>query len=97
MEHKNQVLDNKELQSKKLPIDKTLIQKLIWTLLLVFDVVCSLLKIPFLSMITLYKMMFPVEKSVKGQLVLVNYDSNFNKNYESIFFLQQNNILSLFN
>lgn len=78
MEHKDQVSHIKEMQSKKRPVDKTLIQKLIWTILLVFDVVCSLIKMPFLSLITIYKMIFPVEKSVKGQLVLVSYNSNFN-------------------
>lgn len=72
MEHKDQISGIKELRSKNLPIDKTLIKKLIWTILLVFDVVCSLIKIPLMSMVTLFKMIFPIEKNVQGQLVLVN-------------------------
>lgn len=72
MEHKDQVSDIKEIQSKKLPIDKTLIKKLIWIILLVFDAVVCSIKIPFLCMLTLCKMMFPNEKDVQGQLVLVN-------------------------
>lgn len=77
MEHKDQVFGFKELRSKKLPIDKTLIKKLVWIILLAFDVVFSLIKTPFMSMVTLFKMIFPVEKNVQGQLVLVNKEWNF--------------------
>lgn len=72
MEDKDQVFDIKEMQAKKPSIDKTLIKKLMWIISLVFDTVIGLIKIPFLSMLTLHKMLFPNEKNVQGQLVLVN-------------------------
>lgn len=65
------ISDMKELQSKKKTIDKTLIKKFIWIALLIFDVTLSLVKIPLMSMFTLYKMMFSLKKDVHGQLVLV--------------------------